>query len=135
MPEDSHHPISNATFQPFDTFIALFTHNQQLPTLLPSHSASQQRPRACHRVLRFHGSPSTVKRRQFNFANKNMHTASVTLVALSLLCAVTMTWSMALSPEQKEVLSNTLDVSTSPFNLHAVMAHWALKPNLLVPTL
>jgi uncharacterized membrane protein YqjE len=39
-----------------------------------------------------------------------MHPLSVSLVLLCVLCAVTSTWSMALSPDQKERFTNALEV-------------------------
>ncbi|XP_065331519.1 allatostatin C-like [Cloeon dipterum] len=60
-----------------------------------------------------------------------MHTASVTLVALSLLCAVTMTWSMALSPEQKEVLSNTLDLGEDDGSVETALMNYLFAKQIV----
>jgi hypothetical protein len=46
-----------------------------------------------------------------------MHPLSASLVLLCVLCAVTSTWSMALSPDQKERFTNALEVC----NMHPLI--------------
>ncbi|XP_059472863.1 allatostatin C-like [Neocloeon triangulifer] len=60
-----------------------------------------------------------------------MHSASFTFVALSLLCAVTMAWSMALSPEQKDRLSNTLELGDDDGSVETALMNYLFAKQIV----